>query len=130
MEFTFTPNYDGVTLLEDPRVLIGQGATKPDMDFLIIEVTSNEAETMSYTMFGNPTMQQLLFQENADVLFNAMNDHLALPQTAWEALVSGLFPSELLPTLLDDQVFGCGYGELGSGDGGSGDGESGDGSGD
>ena len=59
-----------------------------------------------------------------------MNDHLALPQTAWEALVSGLFPSELLPTLLDDQVFGCGYGEQGSGDGGSGDGGSGDGSGD
>lgn len=70
MEFTYTPNYDGVTLIEDPRVLIGRGELKPDMDFLLIEVTSNEAETMSYNIFGNSQMQQLLFTDSADLLFN------------------------------------------------------------
>ena len=70
MEFTYTPNYDGITLIEDPRVLIGRGEMKPDMDFVIFEVTSDEAETMTRNIFGSETMQQKLFPSDHATLFN------------------------------------------------------------
>ena len=70
MEFTYTPNYDGITLIEDPRVLISRGEMKPDMNFLIFEVTSDEAETMTRNIFGSETMQQKLFPSDHATLFN------------------------------------------------------------
>ena len=70
MEFTYTPNYDGITLIEDPRVLISRGEMKPDMDFVIFEVTSDEAETMTRNIFGSETMQQKLFPSDHGALFN------------------------------------------------------------
>ena len=70
MEFTYTPNYDGITLIEDPRVLISRGEMKPDMDFVIFEVTSDEAETMTRNIFGSETMQKKLFPSDHATLFN------------------------------------------------------------
>ena len=70
MEFTYTPNYDGITLIEDPRVLLSRGEIKPDMDFVIFEVTSNEAETMTRNIFGSESMQQILFPNDYSSLFN------------------------------------------------------------
>ena len=70
MEFTYTPNYDGITLIEDPRVLISRGEMKPDMDFVIFEVTSDEAETMTRNIFGSETMQQKFFPNDHAALFN------------------------------------------------------------
>ena len=70
MEFTYTPNYDGITLFEDPRVLISRGEMKPDMDFVIFKVTSNEAEIMTRIIFGSETMQQKFFPNDYAALFN------------------------------------------------------------
>ena len=106
LEYTFAPNYDGETLLEDPRKRIQLQKHHDDLGFLVLEVTQDEGVTPANNIFGNDQMRTVLFGEHKDSLFiPALNPNVVLPQAGWKGFVSNLLPEAVLPLVL--QAFPC-----------------------
>ena len=105
LENTFAPNYDGESLLEDPRKRIQAQQHHDDMGFLVLEVTEDEAITMSNNIFLNDQMRSVIFGEHKDALFQSFNQHITLPQAAWQGFIGGLLPQAVVPSILE--AFQC-----------------------
>ena len=106
MEFSFAPNFDGETLINDPRVALQNNNYKPDLGFLNIEFAANEATAISANLFSNPTMRILLFgPDTAEQLWGSYNQHVILPQIGYSGLLKKLFGEQGGPFL--EAVFPC-----------------------
>ena len=91
LEFTFTPNYDGQTLLHEPLAAIAAGDIAPNLDFVLIEAAQNEGETLARNVFGADTMRTLLFGENKPLIFQDFNSHVKMPMAAYNGVMMQLF---------------------------------------
>jgi len=106
LEGTFSPNFDGETLLEDPLKLIQQENYKDDLGFMVLEVTTHEATTMSSWIFGGDQMRDIMFGEHKPSLWPTegplanINAHVTLPLAAYQGFLGGLLPAAVVPSVL------------------------------
>ena len=95
LEFIFTPNYDGETLLHEPLAAIAAGDIAPDLDFVLIENAQNEGEALARNVFGADYFRTLLFGENKPLIFQDFNSHVTMPMAAYNGVMMQLFGDQV-----------------------------------
>ena len=105
LEATFSPNYNGETLIDNPRMLIQTKRYKQDIGFVVLEVTTDEATTISIDFFGNDNIRDIIFGADKSQLWPGSNDHVLFPLAAYEKFLSGIIPQAVVPQVL--QAFPC-----------------------
>ena len=66
------------------------------LDFVIIEASSHEGETLARNVFGSDSMRDLLFGELKPQIFTELNAHVTMPLAAYEPVMTTLFGAEVL----------------------------------
>ena len=97
LEFTFAPGFDGENFVADPRAQWKAGNYKPDLGFLTVEVTTDEAQSLTNNVFGNDRMRALLFKEQKDVIWQDFNPHIVFPLTAYRGFIQNPFTVDGVP---------------------------------
>merc|ERR1711935_957867 len=106
IEGTFSPNFDGETLIEDPRKRIQAEQYKDDLGFMILEVTQDEAITRAVGIFGSDKMRDIIFGAHKASLWPTespmagINAHVTLPLAAYQGFITGLLPAAVVPSVL------------------------------
>ena len=89
MEFSFAPNFDGETLVNDPLTAIRNGQFKSDLGFLNIEVATDEATAISENLFGDPAMRTRVYGEAANYLWQPhINPDVTAPWTVYLNMIT------------------------------------------
>merc|ERR1711935_679277 len=106
VEGTFSPNFDGETLIEDPRKLIQAEQYKEDLGFMVLEVTTHEATTSAVSIFGSDKMRDIIFGAHKASLWPTegpmagINAHVTFPLAAYQGFITGLLPAAVVPSVL------------------------------
>ena len=65
------------------------------IDFVLIEASSHEGETLAKNVFGSDTMRDLLFGEMKPQIFQEFNKHVTLPLAAYQGVMMQLFGDQV-----------------------------------